>query len=100
MSKESAEAFSFALAVILTPPVVIREVMRLVVSRQPLMASGVGPVLSLFLPGVLGLVCSFFAGLLALRWLTRWLDRGKWHYFGYYCLCAAVAVLTLHWMGY
>jgi undecaprenyl-diphosphatase len=99
-SKQSVEGFSFALAVILTPPVVIREVMRLVASRQALVVSGTGPVLSLFLPGLLGLVCSFLAGLLALQWLTRWLDRGKWHYFGYYCLCAAVVVLILHRMGY
>ena len=99
-SKQSVENFSFALAVILTPPVVIREVMRLVTSRQALVVSGTGPVLSLFLPGLLGLVCSFLAGLLALQWLTRWLDRGKWHYFGYYCLCAAVVVLILHRMGY
>lgn len=99
-SKQSVENFSFALAVILTPPVVIREVMRLVASRQALVVSGTGPVLSLFLPGLLGLVCSFLAGLLALQWLTRWLDRGKWHYFGYYCLCAAVVVLILHRMGY
>jgi undecaprenyl-diphosphatase len=100
ISKQSAEDFSFALAVILTPPVVIREVMRLITSRQALVASGAGPALSLFLPGLLGLVCSFFAGIFALQWLTRWLDRGKWHYFGYYCLCAAVVVLTLHRMGY
>lgn len=100
VSKQSVEDFSFALAVILTPPVVIREVMRLVASRRALVVSGTGPLLSLFLPGLLGLVCSFLAGLLALQWLTRWLDRGKWHYFGYYCLCAAVVVLILHRMGY
>ncbi len=99
-SRMPVEEFSFALAVILTPPVVIREVMRLIESRQELVASGTGSVLSLFLPGLLGLVLSFFAGLLALRWLTRWLDRGKWHYFGYYCLFAAVAVLALYLAGY
>jgi undecaprenyl-diphosphatase len=99
-SKTSAEEFSFALAVILTPPVVIREGMRLLASRQALAASGNGHTLTLFLPGLLGLVCSLLAGLLALRWLTRWLDRGRWHYFGYYCLFAAAAVLLLHAGGY
>jgi undecaprenyl-diphosphatase len=99
-SRRPVEEFSFALAVILTPPVVIREAMRLIVSHQGLVASGAGPVLSLFFPGFLGLFLSFFAGLLALRWLTRWLDRGKWHYFGYYCLVAAVVVLALHLAGY
>ena len=47
-----------------------------------------------------GLVLSFLMGLLALRWLTRWLDRGKWHYFGCYCLFAAAVVLALHRLGY
>ncbi len=99
-SKRPVEEFSFALAVILTPPVVIREAMRLIASHQRLAATGAGPVLSLFFPGLLGLVLSFLAGLLALRWLTRWLDRGKWHCFGYYCLVAAVVVLALHRAGY
>ncbi len=99
-SKQPVEEFSFALAVILTPPVVIREAMRLIASHQALAATGAGPVLGLFLPGLLGLICSFLAGLLALRWLTRWLDRGKWHYFGFYCLFAAAVVLILHFIGY
>ncbi len=99
LSRRPVEEFSFALAVILTPPVVMRETIRLIGSQQAT-APGVGPVMSLFLPGVLGLVFSFFSGLLALRWLTRWLDRGKWHYFGYYCLCAAAVVLILHRIGY
>jgi undecaprenyl-diphosphatase len=100
VSKASAEEFSFALAVILTPPVVGREVMRLLESRGALAASGNGAGLSLFLPGLLGLVCSFLAGLLALRWLTGWLERGRWHYFGYYCLFAAAMVLLVRAMGY
>jgi undecaprenyl-diphosphatase len=100
VSKASAEEFSFALAVILTPPVVAREAMRLLAARHALVASNGGHALSLFLPGLLGLVCSFLAGLLALRWLTRWLDRGRWHYFGYYCLFAAAVVLLLHIVGY
>lgn len=99
-SRRPVEEFSFALAVILTPPVVIREAMRLIVSQQRLVASGTGSMLNLFLPGLLGLFLSFLAGLLALRWLTRWLDRGKWHYFGYYCLFASVVVLVLHFEGY
>ena len=98
-SKRPVEEFSFALAVILTPPVVIREAIRLVASRQAFLASGSGSMLGLFAPALLGLVFSFLAGLLALRWLTRWLDGGKWHYFGYYCLFAAVMVLIIHLVG-
>jgi undecaprenyl-diphosphatase len=43
-------------------------------------------------PGLAGLVLSFLAGLLALRWLSRWLDHGRWYLFGIYCLVAAIAV--------
>ncbi len=97
-SRRPVEEFSFALAVILTPPVVIREAGRLIASHEAV--ENGGSMLGLFLPSLLGLACSFVAGLLALRWLTRWLDRGKWHYFGYYCLFAALIVLTVHFMGY
>jgi len=99
-SKRPVEEFSFALAVILTPLVVIREVMRLIQSHKSLTAPGADQSMSLFLPGLLGLVCSFIAGLLALRWLTRWLERGRWHYFGYYCLFVSVVVLILYVVGY
>ncbi len=99
-SKRPVEEFSFALAVILTPPVLAREVIRLIKSHQPIMTSGTGTMLNLFIPGLFGLVCSFLAGLLALHWLSRWLDRGKWHYFGYYCLFASAIVLLLHYLGY
>ena len=40
--------------------------------------------------GVVGL------GLLALRWLSRWLEQDRWHLFGIYCLLAAVAIF---WLG-
>jgi undecaprenyl-diphosphatase len=32
------------------------------------------------------------AGLVALRWLSRWLEAGRWHFFGGYCLLAATAL--------
>ncbi|HVN97664.1 MAG TPA: undecaprenyl-diphosphate phosphatase, partial [Syntrophorhabdaceae bacterium] len=97
-SKRPVEEFSFALAVILTPPVVARETMRLIVSHQTLV-TGTPSMMKLFLPSLLGLVFSFLAGLFALRWLTGWLDRGKWHYFGIYCMCASVIILVFYFMG-
>ena len=36
------------------------------------------------------------AGLIALRWLSRWLEHGRWTWFGYYCLAAAIVVLAVH----
>ncbi len=43
----------------------------------------------LFVPGLVGMVLSFIAGLLALKWLSRWLEGGRWKFFGFYCLFAA-----------
>ena len=42
----------------------------------------------------------FVAGLLALKWLSKWLESDRWYLFGIYCLAAAVAVGVLHRMGY
>jgi undecaprenyl-diphosphatase len=96
--RSSVEEFSFALAVILTPPVVLREVKRLLESRAD-RALG-GGVWHLFVPGLLGMVASFLAGLLALAWLSRWLERGKWQYFGIYCLLAAGGVFAMRLAGF
>jgi undecaprenyl-diphosphatase len=97
VAKARAEDFSFALAVVLTPPVVIREVMRLVRSEQ----ADVGAALSsVALLSLLGALVAFVAGLLALKWLSRWLESGRWYLFGIYCLVAAAAVTVLYRMGY
>jgi undecaprenyl-diphosphatase len=94
VEQRKAEEFSFALAVVLTPPVIAREAWRLLKSPD-----GVHVVahdwLALLGPGLLGMLASFGAGWLALRWLSRWLERGHWRLFGYYCLFAAGAVLLL-----
>jgi undecaprenyl-diphosphatase len=97
VAKSRAESFSFALAVVLTPPVVVRELLRLIHSEH---AQGSPHLASAVFPSVLGAVFAFFAGLLALRWLSRWLEGGRWYLFGIYCLVAAAAVATLHNMGY
>lgn len=86
VSRFAAERFSFALAIVLTPPVIIRELLRLIKA---------GPSGNSFSLGIVGMICSFVAGLLALRWLTRFLERGRWHWFGYYCLLAALAVFAI-----
>jgi undecaprenyl-diphosphatase len=93
----SAEAFSFALAVILTPPVIAREGLRLV---RAVHAAGNVDLMSAVAPSLLGAVFSFLAGLLALKWLSQWLERGRWYLFGIYCVAAAVAVFALYRAGY
>jgi undecaprenyl-diphosphatase len=84
------EDFSFALAVILTPAVIAREGIRLV-KAQAILGSDGGTIGSIW-PGLIGIVLSFAAGWLALKWLSRWLEHGRWHLFGFYCLIAGLAV--------
>jgi undecaprenyl-diphosphatase len=91
-----AEDFSFALAVVLTPPADAREIWRLYQSQHHQLA-GMLPAAT---ASVLGVVFAFLAGLLALNWLSRWLEAGRWHFFGIYCLIAAIAVGYLQHTGF
>lgn len=94
ISKMKAEEFSFALAVVLTPPVIVREVLRLLKAQHSSAIDAAG-MAGLFFPSLLGMVLSFVSGILALRWLSNWLESGRWHLFGVYCLCASVAVFLI-----
>ncbi|MGA8531700.1 MAG: undecaprenyl-diphosphate phosphatase [Acidobacteriaceae bacterium] len=93
IKKLRVESFSFALAVIITPLAIGREALRLH------HADTTGFAHAAF-PSVLGALFAFLAGLLALRWLSAWLERGRWFYFGIYCLLASGAVFYLHHIGY
>ena len=92
LPKQKLEEFSFALAVVLTPLAVGREAWRLLKDKSLSHDS----MIHLFAPGIVGMIFSFIAGLLALKWLSRWLEGGRWSWFGYYCLAAAVGVLIIH----
>jgi undecaprenyl-diphosphatase len=84
-SKERAERFSFALAVVLTPPAIAREVLRLLKASHE--ATAAGTPLDLhgsLVTGLFGALFAFFAGLLALRWLSSWLEAGRWYLFWIY----------------
>ena len=94
IEKERVEEFSFALAVVLTPPVIAREVLRLL-KAQHLNSFTVASAMRIFYPSLLGMALSFVTGILALRWLSNWLERGRWHFFGIYCICASFAVFLL-----
>lgn len=98
VSRSLSEDFSFALAVVLTPPVILQQIHRL---SQHWGGEAVKSPVSIFLliPGVFGAVFSFAAGLVALRWLSAWLEKGRWAYFGYYCLFFSVIVLGAHFAG-
>jgi undecaprenyl-diphosphatase len=93
LPRQKLEEFSFALAVVLTPPVIAKEALRLLKAHA---LSGPGSAMHLFVPGLIGMILSFVAGLLALKLLTRWLEGGRWKFFGFYCLVAAAGVLVIH----
>jgi undecaprenyl-diphosphatase len=93
IKKVRVEAFSFALAVIITPLAIGREVLRLRHADSAGFAHAAAPSL-------LGMLFSFVAGLLALRWLSTWLERGRWYLFGIYCIVASIVVFVLHSKGY
>jgi undecaprenyl-diphosphatase len=100
-SKERAERFSFALAVVLTPAVVAQEAMRLLKATHAAAATGAPIDLhGTVVMSLLGAVFSFLAGLVALKWLSSWLENGRWYLFGIYCLVASGVVFWLHTRGY
>lgn len=99
INKARAEEFSFALVVVLTPPVIVRSVWRLLKAQATSQLSGAA-LWDMFYPSLLGMVFSFLAGLVALRWLSRWLEGGRWQWFGVYCLAAAAGVYALHRVGF
>jgi len=99
-AKERAERFSFAMAVVLTPAVVGLEALRLEKAHRAAVTAGTpmdlhGSVVA----SLLGMVFSFLAGLVALKWLSSWLENGRWYLFGIYCLLASAAVFYLHTKG-
>jgi undecaprenyl-diphosphatase len=89
ISRPRAEDFSFALAVVLTPPLVVREFYRLLNAKD---WSTSGELGRMMLPGLLGMALSFVAGWVALRFLSSMLENGKWKFFGYYCISFALVV--------
>jgi undecaprenyl-diphosphatase len=97
VQKTLCEDFSFALAVVLTPLVDAREVWRLVQMRHLHQTAALATAIA---PSVLGALFAFLAGLLALKWLSRWLESGRWYIFGIYCLVASCAVAFLYRLGY
>jgi undecaprenyl-diphosphatase len=100
-TKERAERFSFAMAVLLTPPVVAIEALRLQkASHAALLAGAPIDLKGSLLFCLLGMVFSFVAGLVALKWLSSWLENGRWYLFGIYCLVASGIVFYLHARGF
>jgi undecaprenyl-diphosphatase len=95
ITREMAEEFSFALAVVLTPAVILLELKRLMHYK----AESNLDLMPLLTPGLIGMVFSFLAGLVALKWLSSWLENGRWHYFGYYCIFLSIITFTTYYLA-
>jgi undecaprenyl-diphosphatase len=92
VDRRNAEAFSFALAVVLTPAVIVKEAYRV---YQAQTVSSAGTLWHKAASSLLGMLLSSASGMMALRWLSRWLEQGRWPLFGAYCLVASLAVLRV-----
>src|ERR1019366_8160160 len=64
IARPLAEDFSFALAVILTPPIIVRQVLKLLSAQEQV---SVGVPENMWMKGLVGMAFSFAAGLLALK---------------------------------
>lgn len=89
VERARAEDFSFALAVALTPPVIVRGIYKLFRNQS---LENFDDVMRLLKPGLVGMVFSFLTGLVALRLLSAVLEKGRWRYFGYYCIVFALLI--------
>jgi undecaprenyl-diphosphatase len=96
LPRKLAEQFSFALAVVLTPAVIGERIWNLYHNSN----TGNVDLLGLLAPGLVGMVLSFLAGLVALRLLSAVLERGHWRFFAWYCFVAAGVMFFAAWQGY
>ncbi len=95
VTRRRAEEFSFALAVVLTPAAIAREAWRVYTAHSLAPIAASGGLTGMVGPSLLGMLLSFAAGLMALRWLSHWLEQGRWYLFGIYCLLASCVVLVV-----
>lgn len=98
VTRQRVEEFSFALAVVITPPAIAKELMRLLKSHTE--AASPTHLIHLLGPGLFGMVGSFIAGILALKLLSSILEKGHWAWFGYYCIAFSGFVFFLAHIGY
>jgi undecaprenyl-diphosphatase len=97
-NRDEIESFSFAMGVAITPLAIGWLLLRdLRAIHRAGLTIHLGTILA---PGLFGMACAFVAGLLALLWLSRWLEHGRWYWFGIYCLVASVTVEILYLHGW
>jgi undecaprenyl-diphosphatase len=90
LNRPSAAAFSFLLAIPAIAGAGVLEVASSFRKTEPMpqrldhLAIGAG--------------VSFVVGIVALWWLNRWLERGRMHYFAWYCI--ALGIIVVAWQTY
>jgi undecaprenyl-diphosphatase len=94
LTRSLAEEFSFALAVLLTPAVIAYSAWGLLEKHEWPTGDKLRDLLT---PGLIGMGLSCLAGLVGLRLLSAMLDHGRWKYFGYYCIVAALVMFGVAW---
>lgn len=99
LSQRLAEEYSFALAVVLTPPLIVYSAYRLL-KAEGQQSLSTEQVMGLVSPGLLGMVFAFLAGLLALKLLSALLEGGRWAWFGVYCISFAGLLFTGSALGW
>ncbi|MCA9016458.1 MAG: undecaprenyl-diphosphate phosphatase, partial [Planctomycetaceae bacterium] len=90
MSRQSAATFSFLLAIPAISGATILE-MAEILSNQHLSTP-----LSLLAAGA---IISALVGLVALWLLVRWLEKGKLHYFAYWCIPLGIIIVIIQLLG-
>jgi undecaprenyl-diphosphatase len=85
LRRDAAASFSFLLAIPAIAGACTLELKDLLVS------GGTGSPWGLL---VLGACVSFLVGLAALFWVLNWLERGRLHYFAYWCIPLGLAVVA------
>ena len=87
--RTSAATYSFLLAIPALAGAGAYEAFSMIKDPKPLSASPLNMTI--------GAIASFFVGLAAISLLTRILERGRLHYFGWYCIALGLIVIALNW---
>jgi len=89
MSRSAATTYSFLLAIPALAGAGVYEAFSMLRHHEPLSTSA--PNLAI------GAAVSFIVGLGALALLQRVVERGRLHYFGWYCVGLGLVVIALNW---
>ncbi|MCL6502523.1 MAG: undecaprenyl-diphosphate phosphatase [Pirellulales bacterium] len=82
LRRDTAATFSFLLAIPAICGAVLLEARQMVLGSTSTLSAG---------PLLAGMAASCLVGVISLRWLLRWLQGGRLHYFAWWCIPVGVA---------